>query len=289
MGDRLKGRVAIVTGSGQGIGKAIATALAKEGAQVVINDMQPEMAEGTAQDIVNGGRQAIPFVGDISNFELSRKMILRAVDNFGRIDILINNAGLLITKDVWNMTEEDWDRVVDSCLKGSFNCIRHACHFMKEQNWGRIINATSVAWLGQPETCGYCAAKAGIVGLTKAIAMEMGGYGVTCNAYSPLAATRMTISEEARSRYKKKYEMGFIKKERYEELKNPPGPETVPPLLVYLCTEEASHINGRVFDIDRGTLSLYSEPTKEKTIYKARDLWTIEELSQLVPKTLLAE
>ena len=291
MGDRLKDRVALVTGSGQGIGKAIAVALAKEGAKIVTNNRRPGTsggdAETTAREIRDLGGQAVPFFGSVSDFDGAQKLIQTALDKFGRVDILVNNAGADAPKMVWNMAEEDWDRCVDSFLKGSFNCIRHAAGLMREQKWGRIINTTSTAWLGTVGHCNYGAAKAGLVGLTRAIAREMGRYGVTCNAYAPTAATRFTLSEEIVAGFKKRFEAGLMTKERYEELTNPPGPETVAPFIVYLCTDEAADINGQVFDVTGGNIAIYSEPVKKKSIDKQKSLWTIEELTELVPKVLL--
>lgn len=291
MGERLKGRVAVITGSGQGIGKAIAIAMAKEGAKVVTNNRRPGTeggdAETTAKEIRDMGGQAVAFFGSVSDFEVARKLMQTAVDSFGRVDILVNNAGADAPRMVWNMTEEDWDKCVDSFLKGSFNCIRHAAGFMREQRWGRIINTTSTAWLGTVGHCNYGAAKAGIVGLTRAVAREMGRYGVTCNAYAPTAATRFTLAPEIIAGFKKRYEAGLMTKERFEELTNPPPPETVVPFIVYLCTDEAADINGQVFDVTGNNIAIYSEPAKKESIFKEEGLWTVKELIELIPKVLL--
>jgi NAD(P)-dependent dehydrogenase (short-subunit alcohol dehydrogenase family) len=291
MRERVKDRVAIVTGSGQGIGKAIALALAKEGAKVVTNNRRPGTeggdAETVAKEIKNMGGEAVPFFGSVSEFDIAEKIVKTAVDSFGRVDILVNNAGADAPRMVWNMTEEDWDRCVDSFLKGSFNCTRFACGLMREQRWGRIINTTSTAWLGAVGHCNYGAAKAGIVGLTRNVAREMGRYGVTCNAYAPTAATRFTLSKDVVAGFKKRYEAGLMTKERFEELTNPPSPETVTPFIVYLCTDEAADINGQVFDVTGGDIAIYSEPVKKKSILKREGLWTVEELIKQVPRVLL--
>jgi len=291
MGDRLKNRVALITGSGQGIGKAIAVALAQEGAKVVTNNRRPGTSGGDAETAANEikgfGGEAVPFFGSVSDFDEAQKMVQTALDNFGRIDILVNNAGADAPKMVWNMAEEDWDRCVDSFLKGSFNCIRHMAGLMREQKWGRIINTTSTAWLGTVGHCNYGAAKAGLVGLTRSVAREVGKYGVTCNAYAPTAATRFTLSEDIVAGFKKRFEAGLMTKERYEELTNPPGPETVAPFVVYLCTDEAANINGQVFDVTGSNIAMYSEPVKKKAIDKQEGIWTIDELIGLVPKVLL--
>lgn len=291
MNGRLNDRVAIVTGSGQGIGRAIAIAMAREGARVVTNNRKRGTPGGdagsTSREIENAGGQAVPFFGDISDFETARQLIKTAVDNFSRVDILVNNAGTDATNMVWNMTEEEWDLVVNSCLKGTFNCIRHSCGLMIEQRWGRIINTTSFVWLGTTERSNYVAAKAGVVGLTWAVAREAGSYGVTCNAYAPVGQTRMTVSAEQIARYKRKYESGIYTKEQFEAMMHPPSPEIVTPLLVYLCTDEAANINGQVFDVSRNDITVYSEPVKKKPISKQEGLWTIDELVEMVPKLLL--
>jgi NAD(P)-dependent dehydrogenase (short-subunit alcohol dehydrogenase family) len=291
VGDRLKGRVAIVTGSGQGIGKAIALALADEGASVVTNNRRAGTsggdAETVAKEISDRGGQAVPFFGSVSDFAVAQKIVQMAVDNFGRLDIVVNNAGADAPKMVWNMAEEEWDRCVDSFLKGSFNCIRHATGLMREQRWGRIINTTSTAWLGAVGHCNYGAAKAGLVGLTRNVAREVGRYGITCNAYAPTAATRFTLAEDVVAGFRKRYEAGLMTKERFEELTNPPGPETVAPFIIYLCTDEAADINGQVFDVTGGNIAIYSEPVKVRSIDKAQGLWTVEELIEQVPKILL--
>ncbi len=293
MGDFLKDRVAIITGSGQGIGKAIAVAMAAEGAKVITNNRRAGTAggdaEAAAQEIIKAGGQAVPFYGSVAEFAVAEKIVQTAIDNFGRIDIVVNNAGADAPKMVWNMTEEEWDLSLDSYLKGSFNCIRHAAGHMRQQRWGRIINTTSTAWLGTVGHCNYGAAKAGLVGLTRAVARELGRYGVTCNAYAPTAGTRFTLSEEIVAGFTKRYQAGLMTKERYEELTKPPGPETLAPFIIYLCTDAAADINGQVFDVTGGNIALYSEPVKKVSINKKEGLWTVPELIELVPRELLRD
>ena len=158
---------------------------------------------------------------------------------------------------------------------------------MKEHQWGRILNATSVYRLGIQGFCSYSAAKAGIVGLTRAVAMELGEYGVTCNAYSPIAATRMNLSEGAKARRKKMYEAGLMSKKLYEELSNASSPEIVPPLLIYLCTDEASDINGQVFHIAGGEIAIAAEEEERNCIRKDKGLWTVKELGEVIPEVVL--
>ena len=289
---RLNNRVAIVTGSGQGIGLAIALALAKEGASVVTNNRREGTdggdAKTAAEQIGSIGGEATPFFGDVSNFETAGELIKTATDTYGRLDILVNNAGADRPHMIWNMTEEEWDICLESFLKGSFNTSRFACGVMREKKWGRIINTTSTAWLGTVGHCNYGAAKAGLVGLTRAIAREMGKYGVTCNAYAPTASTRFSASPEIQAGFKKRYESGLMTKERFEELTNLPDPMTLTPFLVYLCTKEAAEINGQVFDVTGGNITMYSEPVRMKSIEKTNGLWTIDELVKQVP-TILPE
>ncbi len=287
----LAGKVALVTGSGQGIGKAIALELARQGAKVVTNSRKPGTkggdAESTAHEIMDMRGQAVACFGSVSDFQAAGKLIQTAVDRFGRLDILVNNAGSDAPHMIWNMTEEEWDLSIDSFLKGTFNTCRYACGLMREQKWGRIINTTSTAWLGTVGHCNYGAAKAGVVGLTRSVAREMGRYGVTCNAYAPTASTRFSASEDIQAGFKKRFEAGLMSKERFEELTNLPSPETVAPFLVYLCTDAAADINGQVFDVTGGNIALYSEPVKKKTITKENGIWTVEELTEQVPKGLL--
>ena len=288
MGDRLSGKTAIITGAGQGIGKAIALAMATEGAAVVVNDYVPDSAENTSQDIVNMRGSAVPFVGDVTQFDIAHKLVQKTVNEFGRVDILVNNAGTFTSSRAWDTTEEEWDKCVNSSLKGAFNCSRHACGIMKRQGWGRIINASSPARLGQPEAGAYSAAKAGIIGLTISLAMELGQYGITSNAYSPVAKTRMAFSKEALERHRRRYKSGWVTKELYEIMLNPPPPESIAPMIVYLATDEAANINGQVFDIIGGDISIMSGPVERKTIRKAEGFWALEELVDEVPR-LLAE
>jgi len=286
----LTNKVAVVTGSGQGIGKAIAIELARQGAMVVTNSRKPGTkggdAESTAYEIMDMHGKAMAFYGSVSDFASAGKLVQAAVDRFGRLDILVNNAGSDAPHMIWNMTEEEWDLSLDSYLKGTFNTCRFACALMREQKWGRIINTTSTAWLGTVGHCNYGAAKAGVVGLTRSLAREMGRYGVTCNAYAPTASTRFSASEEIQAGFKKRFESGLMTKERFEELTNLPSPETVAPFIVYLCTDAAADINGQVFDVTGNNIALYSEPVKKKTITKQTGIWTVEELAQQMPQLL---
>lgn len=302
MGQRLKGKNAVVTGSGRGIGREVALALAAEGASVVVNDTG-EAADGSGtdlgpadevvQEIKSRGGLAIANYDSVADFANAEKLIKSCVDNFGRLDILVNCAGILRPGVIFAMSEEDWDLVIDVHLKGTFNCCRHACVLMRGQRDGRIINTASESWLGRTlGSAAYSAAKGGIVSLTRVIAREMGKYGVTCNAIAPEAATRLTLTEEAKAAMRQWCEAGIITKERLDEILALPGPEFVQPIVVYLATDEAANINGRVFRCGGGVVALFSEPEELKGLYKDHNKdgpWTLDELVKLIPKTLAVD
>jgi len=288
-----KDKVVVVTGSGQGIGRAIAKGFAAEGAKVVTNSRKPGTPGGdagtTADEIKKAGGEAIAVFADVSSFQDAEEIINTAVSNFGRIDILINNAGVDAPRMIWNMREEEWDLCLNSVLKGTFNCSKFACIHMKEQKWGRIINNTSTAWLGTVGHVNYAAAKAGIVGFTRAVAREMGRYGVTCNAFTPFAATRMTDNEAVKLGLKKRFESGLITREQYEEGINLPPPEGVVPLVYYLASDKASDVNGQIFHVEAGKIGYYSEPQLVRVIYKNykdEGFFSYEELETFIPRML---
>jgi NAD(P)-dependent dehydrogenase (short-subunit alcohol dehydrogenase family) len=293
MGDKLKDKSAVITGSGQGIGRAVAFAMAREGAKVITNSRQAGTPGGdaalTAKEINNLGGKAVPFFGDVSKVEDAESLIKTALDNFGRLDILVNSAGIIRTKVIWNLSDDDWNSVIDIHLKGAFNCSRRAAALMRGQNYGRIINLTAPAMIGAFGQANYAAAKGGIISFTKTLALELGKYGVTANAVSPLAATRMTSSDEMKAGAKKGWETGAITKEFYDALMNMPGPEYVAPLFVYLASDKAANINGQVFFASKGKVAIYSEWVEKSTIYKheADGMWTVDDLEKHVPESLL--
>jgi NAD(P)-dependent dehydrogenase (short-subunit alcohol dehydrogenase family) len=226
----------------------------------------------------------------VVDFAAAERIIKSCVDTFGRVDILVNCAGVLRDRMLHNMTEEEWDTVLNVHLKGTFNMCRHASGVMRTQRHGRIINVASAAWLGSVGQANYSAAKGGIVSFTRTIARELGRYGVTCNCIVPMAATRMTLDEEVKAKFKKQLDSGEITGERYEELVNMPGPEFVAPAVVYLATDAAADVNGLVVRSAGGTVGIYSGPTIIKTIHKEHrkgERWTVDELEDLVPKILL--
>ncbi|MFC1945845.1 SDR family NAD(P)-dependent oxidoreductase [Chloroflexota bacterium] len=299
MADYLKGKNAVVTGAGRGISREVALALAAEGARVVVNDpgvsMTGEGDEPVADEVVaqikSEGGEAVANHDSVADYEGAGRMIQTCVDSFGRIDILINVAGILRDAISWKMTPEQWDDVVKVHLYGTFYTCRHAIPLMKKQKYGRIINTTSGAWKGTVGHANYGAAKGGVTSLTRALARELGAHGVTCNAISPGAATRMTMSEDIKQGFKKRLEAGLISQERYEEILDMPGPEYVPPMYVYLASDHSADINGTVFSCSGGKVAINSEPVEAIAIikdYKKAGAWTMEELIKLVPQNLLA-
>ncbi len=299
MSERLKGRNAVVTGAGVGIGAATALALAAEGAKVVVNDpgvardgtgQDKEVADKVVDEIKARGGIAVANYDSVSEWSSAERIIKACVDNFERIDILVNNAGFLRDRMIFNMTEDEWSAVINVMLNGNFYCCRHASVFMRNQKYGRIINITSDAWRGTVGHVNYGAAKAGIVGLTRAIARELGRYGVTCNAVAPSAGTRMTLSEEVKEGIKKRFEAGLITKAQYESSMDYPPAEGVAPLIVHLASDAASNINGMVFHSEAGRVSIYSEPMEVRCLhkdYKKYGSFTVDELAELVPRALL--
>lgn len=322
MGELLRGKVAVVTGSGQGIGRAIAIGMAAEGAKVVTNNRRPGStghalldesilnqmsqeqrqwllkhskestgdAETTAGKINKKGGEAVAFFGDISDFKVAQRLIQTAVDSFGRIDILVNVAGTFGFSPLWEITEELWDRVTLTKPKGYFNCIRHAVPYMMEQKWGRIINCTSRAFLGDVlKHAEYCVANAGVVGLTRAVAKEMAGYGITCNAFSPFAMTRASFELEAYNQAVSEADSPWMDRKFAFPMEITPSPEDLSPFINYLASDEAAKINGRVFNLAGSMIGLYSEPEIARTLTKYGGRWTIDELRQQVPLGLISD
>lgn len=296
MGERLQSKNAVVTGGAGGIGTHICLALAAEGANVVVNDVgaardgtdsSTEPVENVVNKVKKSGGIAVANYDSVVDFAGAERLIQSCVDTFGRIDILVNAHGNLRDKMIWNMSEDDWDSVIDVHLKGTFNTCRHACVRMRGQRYGRIISVTSDAWRGTVGHVNYGAAKGGVVSLTRSIAMEMGRYGVTANCFAPIAATRMTFDDEVKTGMKKRLESGLITKEQYERFMSMPGPEHIPPIVVYLATEEAGNINGQVFHIEKGRVGIYSEPTEVRMTFNGGEIWDVGELITLVPASLL--
>ncbi|MEE8590763.1 MAG: SDR family NAD(P)-dependent oxidoreductase [Spirochaetia bacterium] len=297
MGDRLKGKVVVITGAGRGIGEAEAIFFADEGAKVVVNDLggtgdgsgsDLAPADEVVKKIKDRGGEAVANYDSVATTEGGENIIKTALDAFGRLDILVNNAGILRDRMVFNMTPEEWDIVVKVHLYGHFNCTRPACLIFRQQRSGRIINTASESGLGNMGQANYSAAKEGIIGFTRTVARDMGKYGVTCNAVRPRAATRLTLSPELQTAIERAKAEGTAMPPGAEVIATLPEPDAMVPFVVYLAMDEASGINGCTFLISGDQLALYSEPVATKTIYKKDAAFTLDELSAIVPSTLAA-
>ncbi|MFF9341809.1 MULTISPECIES: 3-oxoacyl-ACP reductase [unclassified Streptomyces] len=286
----LEGLSAIVTGAGRGLGRAEALELARLGAAVVVNDYgQPGRdgsgeasatpAEEVAAEITAAGGRAVAHLGDISDFETARALVDLAVAEFGKLDVLVNNAGILRDRMVFSMSEDEWDSVVRVHLKGHFNTTRFAAAHWRGRSkagesgvYGRIVNTSSEAFLagsaGQPN---YAAAKGGIVGLTTSSALALARYGVTVNAICPRARTRMTEDVFA----------GFAEPAAEDGL-DPLSPEHVAPLVGYLASPAAARVNGQLLVVHGGMVAVVERPRVAAKFDTAKEVFGFEELDGLL-------
>ncbi|WP_394434673.1 3-oxoacyl-ACP reductase [Streptomyces sp. SGAir0957] len=288
MSTPLKGRTAIVTGAGRGLGRAEALELARLGANVIVNDYGRPSRDGTgdtdaapahqvAEEIRAGGGTASAHAGDVADHEQAAQLIQAAIDTYGRLDILVNNAGILRDRMIFSMTEDEWDSVIRVHLKGHYNTTHFAARHWRDRAkadgapvHGRIVNTSSEAFLagsaGQPN---YAAAKGGIVGLTTSTALALAKYGVTANVICPRARTRMTEDVFA----------GFA--EPGEGL-DPLAPEHVAPLVGYLASPAAAHVNGQLLVVHGGMVAIVERPRVRAKFDAAKEVFTYEELDALL-------
>ena len=291
MANLLKDKVAIVTGAGRGVGKGVARQLAEEGAKVVVVDLgvnvdgtgaNQSVAEQVVNEIKESEGIAVACAESVATMSGGENIIQTAIDSFGKLDIVITCAGILRDRMVFNMSEEEWDDVIAVHLKGTFTIVKNACILFRQQRSGRVITFSSTSGLyGNSGQANYGAAKDGIAGFTRVVARDMGRYGVTANAISPSASTRMTTSvpEEARTlRASRGITTGTSTTLRGE-------PEDIAPFVTWLASDESSHVNGHVFHVTAGLVSLLNEPDPVKTIHK-EGRWTLEELAKVFPATL---
>jgi NAD(P)-dependent dehydrogenase (short-subunit alcohol dehydrogenase family) len=296
MANFLPDKVAIVTGAGRGVGRGVARLLAAEGARVVVVDpgvnvdgsgFDHSVAEQVVTEIRESGGEAVACTESVTTMAGGEKIVQTAVDNFGKLDIVVTCAGILRDRMIFNMTEQEWDDVIAVHLKGTFTVVKHACILFRQQRSGRIITFSSTSGLyGNSGQANYGAAKDGIAGFTRVVARDMGRYGVTANSISPSANTRMvgTVPEEARQLRAARGiagASGVATSIRGQA-------EDVAPFVTWLASDEASHVNGHVFYVTAGLVALLNEPEPVKTIHKA-GRWTVEELVRVVPATLSME
>ena len=281
----LKGKVAVVTGAARGVGREIARLMAQHGARVVVNDYggseaglgtDRKPADEVVEEIRKAGGEAVANYDSVASMAGGQSIVKTAVDAFGRVDIVVNNAGILRDRMIFNMTEEEWDAVINTHLKGSFAVTRAAAPLMREQKWGRFINMTSTSGLiGNVGQANYAAAKLGIFGLTKATALDMARYNVTANCISPFAWTRMigTIPTETE-----------VQKARVEKIKKL-SPAHIAPVAAFLASDAAKDITGQVFGVRGKEIMLFSH---ERPIMRVHhdEGWTVERLAEMFPGTL---
>ncbi len=275
MGEMLEGRIAVITGAGGGIGSAEAVMMAERGASVVVNDIgindrsnPHDAADRVVERIRKAGGTAVASYDSVATVEGAQNIIQTAINRFGKIDILINNAGTFRIHPLEETPPEDWDFVMKAHLYGTFYCTRYAAPCMKKQGYGRIVNTASHVGLGQAGQTSYSAAKEGIVGFSRSVAREMATYGITCNIIRPIAELRrakQSIPEMAVNR-----------------------PEDVAALVAFLASEAAGDINACVFEVWHGHVGIFTDPPPVDKIVWKDGTWTPEELLKVVPEKLTA-
>lgn len=308
----LKDKVAIITGSGQGVGREIALCFAAQGAKVITNNRKPGSsihafeetelnftqeereellrfngdAQTVADEINASGGEALPVFGNVSKKEDAKHLVDTAIKTWGRIDIIINNASSNWVGNILNMNPEIWDTQISSKLSGSFYLMHYALPYMKEQGYGRIINTASDAILGLAGYAAYGAANGGITIFTKATAEDLKGTGITVNAYTPLARTRSWYN--ARTNYRLQgIPVDIVEANAPEAMKR--TAEGMVPFLAYLSSEKGADITGKLFHLAAdGELGLWNEYSIVKTIKQANGFWTMEELDARINTELLS-
>ena len=277
---RLNGKIAVVTGAGRGIGKETALFMANEGAKVVVNDLGgntdgtggTQIADEVVEEIKAAGGEAVANYDSVSDFAGGQNIFQTALDTFGGMDILINNAGILRDKTLFNMEENDWDQVIAVHLKGHFNCTKPFAAYIRETNRMncRIINMSSVSGLyGNFGQTNYGAAKAGIAGFTRSLSFEMAKYKCTVNTISPGAATRMTID--------------LIKAAGREVDVNDwkQGPQQLAPVITWLCCDEASDVTNQIIHVQNGTVGIMQQPAVIES-FLSQELWSLDQLDRVI-------
>ena len=293
----LEGKVAAITGAGRGIGRAVALLMAEEGARIVVNDpgagpdgvgFDQGPADQVVAEIVAQGGEAVPSYDSVASMAGGQRIVQTALDHFGRIDIVVNNAGILRDRMIFNMTEEEWDAVIAVHLKGHFTCTKPASVVMRQRRSGRIINFSSESGLhGNAGQANYGAAKAAIAGFTRVVARDLGRYGVTCNAIAPRAWTRLTATipqgqpAPAAAGPGRRPQADAPRPDQLQQM----APDYVAPMVCYLASDDAWNINGQLFWVFGGNVALLQHPLPWRTAYKP-GVWTLDELSEMVPRLL---
>ena len=283
----LKDKVAIITGAGRGIGKETALFLAKQGVKILVNDLganpdgsgEDKIADEVVSEITNLGGKALANYDSVDSFEGGQNIFNSALSEFGAVDILINNAGILRDKTLFNMEEADWDIIMAVHLKGHFNCTKPFVCYIRETNRlnCRVINMSSVSGLiGNFGQTNYGAAKAGIAGFSRSLSMEMAKYKCTVNTISPGAATRLTIDlMKAAGR--------DVDENDWKQ-----GPQQIAPVIAWLSSDEANEITNQIFHISQGNVGIMQQPAVIKS-FKSDTIWDLEKLNRVMPDLIDAK
>ncbi len=291
MRELLKGKTAIVTGAGRGIGRGVALLMAQQGANLVVADPgasldgsggSSSIADSVVDEITTGGGQAVASYDSVASMDGGQAIVQTALDSFGRLDIVVTCAGILRDRMIFNMTEEEWDSVIAVHLKGTFTLAKHASILFRQQRSGRFITFSSTSGLiGNSGQANYGAAKDGVAGLTRVMARDLGRYGVTANSIAPSAETRMIGAVPDASRQLRAAQ--GIAGAGGGALRG--HPDDVAPFVTWLASDEAAHVNGQVFYVTNGLVSLLNQPQAARTINK-EGRWTVDELIKVFPITL---
>ncbi|RZU31956.1 SDR family NAD(P)-dependent oxidoreductase [Blastococcus saxobsidens] len=283
----LSGKVAVVTGSGRGLGLAYATELARSGAAVVVNDVDAEVAEAAVKSITGTGGSAVAEVVAVGTSEAAQALVDRAVNEFGRLDILVNNAGILRDTTVWKMTDEQFDAVITTHLRGTFTCTRAAAIRMREQGeGGRIICVGSpTGQVGNFGQTNYAAAKAGIVGMVRTWAMELARAEITVNAIVPVAATAMTETVPFLKPYIEALETGGPLAQFGRQQLSLGTPQDAAGVVAFLASDAAAGITGQAIGIGGDRLALWSHPTEAVVELADGTGWSADAVAAIWPRT----
>ena len=287
---RLEGKVAVVTGGGNGIGREISKLMGAEGARVVVNDLgtavdgagqSNSVADETVQMIKDAGGEATPNYDSVATPEGGENIIQTAVNTYGKLDILVHVAGILRDRMIFNMSIEEWDAVINVHLRGAYCVNKPACVLMRQQKSGSIINFSSISGAGNSGQANYAAAKAGILGLTRTVARDMAKYGVRANAIWPGADTRMTATvPEAARQLRAERGIGQQVAQTVTERR----PENVASVVAFLASDEAADITGWTVGISGDRLSLIEDPRPVKTVFCPGG-WTLDKVVELWPSS----
>ena len=287
MAEILQDKVAIVTGAGRGVGRGVAKLMASEGAKVVVVDpgvnvdgsgFDQSIAEQVVGEIRQEGGQAVACMESVATMAGGEKIVQTAIDQFGKLDIVVTCAGILRDRMIFNMTEQEWDDVIAVHLKGTFSVVKNACILFRQQRSGRIVTFSSQSGLqGNSGQANYGAAKSGIAGFTKVVARDMGRYGVTANSIAPRATTRMigAIPDSAAEIRARGGVQGLDQGDEPETM----NPDDIAPFVCYLASDYAANVNGQTFLVYASEISLMSQPRPQRSIYNPEGHWSMEAIA----------